>query len=199
MIIVYSSINTSFIFIHTYTTIVLQITTLTIVNFNQFAKMARICLLLVVVVVVFLVCLQAQATCRNHKLLIDSKNQVQGVHTSRKLLTKFPNQEQVVESPNQAQVVESRNQGQVVESPNQVHHEVEGITLYFESPQNINQEESKSPKHELHFKDLHHPIGLHPHLPPFSGDGSGDDESCGTRKNPNYYKVCFDDGHCLWC
>ena len=104
-----------------------------------------------------------------------------------------------MESPNQGQVVESPNQAQVVESPNQVHHEVEGITLYFEGPQNVNQEEPKSPKHELHFKDLHHPIGLYPHHPPFSEDGSGDDESCGTRKNPNYYKVCFDDGHCVWC
>ena len=124
----------------------------------------------------FLLNSQAQATCRNSNFLFEPKNQVQEVHTIRKLLTKY------------------ENQAQMVESQNQVQHEV---TLYFENSQDVNQEGSKSPKHEIHFRNLHNSFGRHPI--PFFGDGSGDDKKCRTRKKPKYYKVCFKDGHCLQC
>ena len=66
----------------------------------------------------------------------------------------------------------------------QVQHEVEGITLYFENSQNVNQGESKSSKDEVHVGDLHHPFELHLHHVPFFGDGSKDDKKIWNKKKP---------------
>ena len=84
------------------------------------------------------------------------KSSTRSPYRSCKILTEYENQAQVVTSPNQAQ-----------------HESLEDITLYLKNPQNVNQEGPKSPKHKVHFRDLHQSFG--PHRIPCFGDESEDD------------------------